>query len=663
MIRLANIKTYIKYCCGTIIGEILVRRLEHIVRESEVISFDIFDTLIKRNVKKPEDVHQLVQEEFCRQTGVELPEYPRFRIDAECQARKCSVKEEISLEEIFAFLCGVPENWKNKLKEIERQTEIEVCTPNLKMQAVYEKVLQDRKKVIITSDMYLDEQTIRQILDKCNYNLYEELYLSSSFGLCKSRGSIYEIIKKDYSAYKGKILHIGDNVKGDYIIPQKKGINALLINGQAEFLRFWKKGSKRVKNQFLYQRLYCFLNNCFDSSNDAIFIGIEILGPMLLGYCKWLHQKINTDKIDKIFFLSREGRILQEAFNVLYPQCITEQAYLHVSRQALVVPQLVDSKDFDEMADRFKYLAHVPLVSMIPKICMFDQIEFNEKIKSIGLDSSMRIDKVIGEDKDKLYNVIQELGKDDFRKQKEYITQYLKKNNFVGNVAIVDIGWSGTMQYALQKYVENADTRLHGYYLGVRNMESNDFYTDLSRDGYLFNQGKNEDFNLMTRFTTEIIEMLFSNTEGSVLRYDMMEGNIVPVMDILEYGEEESKFITSMQSAALEFLNKVEKDSLLTKETEIPEDIIMNAYYNFAVQPRMSTLRIFDSFQVLNGKIRKILPEHEIYYYIIHPKDLVWDFRESSCKIWFLKRLFKVKFPYYKILKFLIQNGMVKRRD
>ncbi len=652
MIKLANIKTFIKYCCGKMIGGILVHKLDHAVRVAEVVSFDIFDTLVKRNVAKPGDVHQYVQEEFCRQTGIEMPEYSRLRMDAEFQARKCSSKEEISLEEIFFFLQNVPENWKSKLKEIEKQIEIEVCTPNLKMQKVYEKALQDGKKVIITSDMYLDEQTIRQILHKCNYDYYEKIYLSSSFGLCKSRGSIYEIIKKDYSAYKGKILHIGDNIKGDYVIPIKMGINALLIHGQEENLRFWKKESKNVKNQLLYQRLYCFLNNSFDSSDDAVSIGIEILGPMLLGYCKWLYQKISTDKINKIFFLSREGRIIQDAFNILYPQCGIEQAYLYISRQAMVVPQLVDSADFDEMVDRIKYLAHMPSVSMIPEICMLDQTVFNEKVRRIGLDNSIRIDKVTGEDKDKLYGIIQELGEDDFRLQKEYIARYLKENDFAGNVAIVDIGWSGTMQKSLQKYVENTDTRLHGYYFGVRNMESDDFYAGISRDGYLFDQERNEDYNLMTRFTTEIIEMLFSNTAGSVQRYGIVEGNIVPVLCKPEYGTEEDKFIVSVQSAALEFLNKIGKDLLLKKETEIPEDIVMNAYCHFAVQPRLSTLKLFESFQVFNGKIRKIIPEHGFFYYMFHLKESAWDFRESSCKIFFLKKIFKVKFPYYKILKF-----------
>lgn len=236
-----NIKAHIKYCCGKVMGVISEQNLERAFNRAEVISFDIFDTLVKRNVALPEHVHRLVQKEFLEQTGTEIPAYPRYRTEAEDRARKHTDKEEISLDDIFSFLHEIPEEWKNRLKQIERQTEIAVCTPSPKMKAVYEKALRDGKKIIITSDMYLDEETIRKILHKCGYDTYEKLYLSSSYGLCKSRGSIYEVIQKDYAACKGRILHIGDNVKGDYVVPKKKGFSALLIDGQESSLKFWKK--------------------------------------------------------------------------------------------------------------------------------------------------------------------------------------------------------------------------------------------------------------------------------------------------------------------------------------------------------------------------------------------------------------------------------------
>lgn len=656
MIKTANVKSYIKHYCGKVISRIHVRKWEDAVKQAEVISFDLFDTLVKRNVVKPEDIHKLVQREFFRQTGIELENYAERRVAAEKSARKNSRKEEICLNDIYDALCGVSDEWKNKLKEIEKQVEIEICTPNLPMQDVYKKALNAGKHIIFTSDMYLDEVTIRQILCKCGYERYEKLYLSSSFGLCKSRGSIYKIIKRDCGLYKQNILHIGDNVKADYVIPKKNGINALMVDGQPELLRYWKKSDrKRVEDQFLYQRLYCFLNNQVGNDyNDAEAIGYEILGPILLGYCKWLNQKIKADNIEKIFFLSREGKIFQDAFRILYPECEIEQSYLHVSRQALTVPLLADAVDFDEMAEIIKHLVHVPTISIIPAICMLNQKIFLERIHQENLKATTRIDEILDEKKIKLYSIIQDLGKNEFNHQKECIIKYLKENRFTGNIAVADIGWSGTMQKAMQIYTGDCNTRLQGYYLGVRNIGSNKQYAGLLRHGYLFSRKRNEKYNLMMRFTTEIIELLFLNTTGSVLRYGVENEHIIPILDNPEYEGKEGLFIKSVQRAAFDFLKGVKKDTLLMRETKVPEDIIMSAYWRFAIQPDMSVLKIFNDFQVLNGKVRTILPEHGILYYLVHISELKKDFEESSCKLFFLKKIFKVNLPYFMFLKMLL---------
>lgn len=658
MIKQMNVKSYIKYWGGKFISRIHVRKFEDAVREAEIISFDLFDTLVKRNVVKPEHVHELVEREFFRQTGIKLSDYAGRRVEAEKRARRCNSKEEISLDDIFDVLCEIPEEWKSTLKKLERRTEIEVCTPNLSLQTVYEKALRAGKHIIITSDMYLDEDTIRQILYKCGYRIYEKLYLSSSFGKCKARGSIYEIIKRDYAGCQGRILHIGDNAKGDYVIPRKKGINALLVDGQPELLKYWKKtDAKKVDDPFLHQRLYSFLNNHVGSKySDAEAIGLEVLGPMLLGFCKWLYQRLKADKIEKIFFLSREGKILQEAFRILYPECEIEQAYLYVSRQALTVPQLADAADFDEMAGIFQTLAYEPLVKIIPSLCAFDSGVFYDKLSDIGLNGDLRIDKIPDKKKSKLFFIIQELGKDIFEMQKKYINRYLKESHFTGRIAIVDIGWTGTMQMALQKYLTNMETKIHGYYLGVRNMKPDNYYTGLNREGYLFDWKRNKDFNLAAKFTTEIMELLFLNTDGSLLRYGITEGHIAPILSNLEYSGKEGNLITFVQSTALNFLSEIKMDKLFDKETEIPENIVMSAYNWFGVYPKLMTLKIFDSFQFSNWQIKKILPERGMFYYLSHPRIFKCDFEKSYCKLFFLKKIFKIPFPYFKLLRFLFFN-------
>ncbi len=660
-----KIKSTVKYCLELGVRKVLCQDMEDAVRQAEVISFDIFDTLIKRNVEKPEQVHYLVEREFFKQTGIEVPGYTQYRIKAEENARKHSEKEEVSLEEIFYFLTGIPEEWKSMLQELERQLEIKICTPNLNIKPIYAKAVQENKRVIITSDMYLDQETIEQILHKCGYKGYERIYLSSFYGKCKAKGSIYQVIKKDYLDFSGRILHIGDQVEADYRIPKKAGMKAVLIDGQAQQLRYWKRRNEQVSDQFLYQRLYAFLNNRItDNDSDAYVIGWEILGPMLLGFCRWMYAKWETDGIERVFFLSREGKLFQDAFQILYPHCQIKQSYLYGSRQALAVPLLADAADFDEMLETFKLFSHVPMVDIIPTICAFDKKKFCEELKkNTNLNDKTRIDAVSEEEKEVLYSTIMKFGNEYFEKQRENIHAYLRNNNFSGNLAVVDIGWSGTMQRALQKYTAHGETKLHGYYLGVRNIRAEEHYADLSRAGYLFDHTHNRDFDMMARFTAAVLEILCSNMEGSVLRYDAVGERVIPVLAKREYRANESKFIKDVQSAALDFLNEIGKDELLAREAEIPVDLVMDSYARFAVNPSLATLRIFQKFNFMNGEVRKVIPEHSLFYYMFRLRRFNQDFRENSCKIFFLKKLLKIRIPYYRFLRWLLLGWDKEAKD
>ena len=81
---------------------------------------------------------------------------------------------------------GVTKQDKFLLQRLERETELQVCCPNLPMKAIYEKALKGQKRILIVSDMYLEEPLIIKILERCGYHGYEKLYLSSAYGMCKS---------------------------------------------------------------------------------------------------------------------------------------------------------------------------------------------------------------------------------------------------------------------------------------------------------------------------------------------------------------------------------------------------------------------------------------------------------------------------------------------
>ena len=83
-----------------------------------------------------------------------------------------------------------------------------------------------------------------------------------------------------------------------------------------------------------------------DKNDFVSSVGYEVLGPMLWGFTHWQHEELESMHIEKVFFLSREGALLQRAYQTLFPNSNVKQTYLYVSRQALQVPLLLKCNNY-----------------------------------------------------------------------------------------------------------------------------------------------------------------------------------------------------------------------------------------------------------------------------------------------------------------------------
>ena len=69
--------------------------------EYRIVTFDIFDTLVKRNVYSPVDVFQLIEKQYNREHTIKIKGFASERSAAEQKARRDSKYEEITLDEIY----------------------------------------------------------------------------------------------------------------------------------------------------------------------------------------------------------------------------------------------------------------------------------------------------------------------------------------------------------------------------------------------------------------------------------------------------------------------------------------------------------------------------------------------------------------------------------
>lgn len=630
-----------------------------IMEKADIISFDIFDSLVRRDVPSPDSVHDLVEREFFALTDRKIPDYHKKRKQAERTAYAHAGNHEITLRDIFNEMASVNKEDRNLLMNLEQEIEYSLCCADPDMKDIFKQTLKAEKHVVITSDMYLPENVIRRILDKCGYCDYEKLYLSSSYGVTKASGKLYLHLLDSNKDSSKIIVHIGDNIKSDYLRAGQAGLKPVLLSAPVNTLRFHAIADRMSFDADCFRT---FLRNhkpCKkeDRDNLAVSIGYEVLGPLLGGYCRWLKKQADHYNIRKIFFLSREGSLLKRAYEVLYPNGNETTAYLYVSRQALQVPMLAFCRSFHDMCRQIKPLMREHTLRAIGKICHLGD-EYEKKLISLSLEPEDDIFQIPERVQERYFHLVQELGRDYFTKQYTFVKNYLSQEGLNGSVILSDIGWHGTMQQALGGYCQD-NVRLMGCYIGCWNPSSSEFYEKLFRKGYLTAPGENKEMELLLRFSCDIVETLLSNSEGSVMAYGMMGDKAVPILQENELSSGSRAFILKVQEAAMDFLRDINR-SRIYSQADIPKELVFAGLRHLLQNPSMGTVDCFKNCKFLDGTLRSMLPDHSFGWYIFHPGMLISDFEKSSCKLFFLKDVFKVPLPWFWLLKFLRENLKIK---
>lgn len=628
-----------------------------LLQKADIVSFDLFDTLVRRDVPSPEGVHNLVERAFFHRTGRTVPDYGRKRKQAERAAYAGAGDREITLQEIFDKMESVNQEDRERLMDLEQEVESSVCCADPDMKEVYEQALKTGKRVVITSDMYLPENTIRSILDRCGYRRDEKLYLSSSYGATKASGKLYlHVCEKE--GHPQTIVHIGDNIKSDYLRAGQAGFKPVLLSPPQDPLRFH---TVRECSSFASACFYAFLKNHKPRGKEnrdelAVSLGYEVLGPLLGGYCRWLQYQMEQNHIQKIFFLSREGKLLQRAYEELYPERKGSTSYLYVSRQALQVPVLGFCRSFHDMCRQVKPLMREHTLKAIGEICHLGYT-YEKRLAMLSLkpeDDLFRIPEAV---QGPYFDLVQELGRDYFTKQYSLAKDYLSQEGVEGAVILSDIGWHGTMQQAIDGYCQG-NAHLLGCYIGCWDPASSEVYAQLSRKGYLTAPGKNKDMELLLRFSCDIVETLLSSSEGSVMAYGKAEGRIVPVLQENELDGSSREWVRQVQQSAMDFLRDLKNG--VYAQADIPEELVFAGLQHVLQNPSACVVDCFKHCRFLDGTLRSMLPEHSFGWYVFHPGMLVSDFEKSSCKLFFLKDVFKVPLPWFQLLKFLRENLQIK---
>ena len=459
------VSTKVSYEFRHISGETRKELLQKIKR-ADVISFDLFDTLISRRILLNTDIFDLVDAELQRQ-GVLIPDFSKLRLAAE---KELSREFSPRLEEIYdALLEKIGGSFVNasELAIMEERIDASTLVARTAMCDLLQFVAEEGKTIVITTDSYYSENRIREWLDRLEIRKYERILVSCEYGTSKTQ-KLFDRLLEQYDNLQ--ILHIGNDDTADIEPAQARGIWTHRIYSSVDLFdslgglgidRYVNTLSDRIKVGLFITRLF---NDPFYfekeenrvSISSSYDIGYLICAPIIADFILWLKQKCDNFNIQQILFCARDGFLIGRLYRKI--ETTRKSIYFLTSRIAAIRSGVKSVEDISYVED-MKY-------SGSEEECL--HVRFG-------------IDKM---DVDQWENKVLQRAKKLRIHYKRYIDKLLLEKIDVG---VLDFVAKGTTQFYLQRLLPQHlkgfyFLRLEPEYMEDRHLDIESFFSNEEKD-------------------------------------------------------------------------------------------------------------------------------------------------------------------------------------
>ena len=457
--------------------------LEEKIKNADVISFDLFDTLVMRKTLFNDDVVEYVNRRLM-ESGIVLKDFCNKRLGSE---KELSRNMAPTLTDIYQNVLqktdidGMKDISAEELADLEWNIDFELLVPRKEICDIFKRTVKSAKKVYIITDTYYSKNQLEQLLKKCGITEYADILSSSDYQQSKAQG-LYKYIQSREGIKK--YLHIGDDIMSDIESAGKCGFETYRVYSGLDLLE--EVGSlgftEHIHSLSDHLKVGMFLAIIFNSpfqfereENDieirtAYDIGYLFCAPVISGFVLWFWNHMQKKKFCNVWFSARDGYLIRKMYTCLPGVSCDKIVYFLTSRTAAIRAGVKDEKDI-QYVDEMKF-------SGTPKENLKERFGINivnDKDKSYLTDENylMMYKDAIFKKSHKLY---------------ENYQKYISKMEIGdGDIAFFDFVAKGTVQMYIQRLTSNHIKgfyflQLEKEYMSEKKLDIQSFYENEEHD-------------------------------------------------------------------------------------------------------------------------------------------------------------------------------------
>jgi FMN phosphatase YigB (HAD superfamily) len=339
------------------------------------------------------------------------------------------------------------------------------------------------ERTIFLSDFYMPADRLNRLLT--HHGASDRIpdgISSCDIGLNKRSGGLFAHVHAKFGVSPSEHVHIGDDRHSDVEVPRRSGVHAVHFEPESEHRKRQLEAALLVDRNALLRHVVSTAATAAETeargldheARQAFEIGLRA-APLIIGFLLHVAEQVLSDKAQRLFFFSREGEFFLEVWRKLFPDDrlagldMPAPRLLEVSRIATFCGSLQGLSTTEMMRLWTLYSSQsmeALLLSLglepapFSDVCRAHGLPLGEKVAQPWRDA--RVKRLF--DDPSFAGPIVEKSRTD----REALTRYLGQQGWDGSasrVAIVDIGWRGTIQDNLSRLFP--ECQLTGHYMGL----------------------------------------------------------------------------------------------------------------------------------------------------------------------------------------------------